>query len=476
MMLIDDVDLAPAEKDHIIQYLSTHHGLAPEEARTVIYDVERRSHEETDIPKAVMTACARCHNLARALSWRRSAADWKEFSNAHFLRYNAPAGEDVIAFLEKEAPLWTKEWTGWSSPAAGKNPAGRWLVTASVLGRIKYLGELQLEAAGPDGQFNTRAALQSVTDGTAFVRSGHGIMYGGYAWRGSSKGSNTAGSAPDDLSNEAREVLTISPDGSTAAGRWFWGQYQELGVDIKIQRGSSDGTLLGVDGTLLKTGSHLNRVRLLGEQFPPQISPGDLDFGTGIVVRRIVSHNSSEIVVDADVAVKAPAGKRNIAFRHSVLPAAVAVYDHVDYIKVVPESAMSAFAEVTRSRGYQQFEAIAYQNGPDGKRHTKDDIELAPVDVTWSMKIFYESDNARTEVVGSVSPTGLFIPAAESPKKNFDVWVIAQAKADKDEEGQPLAGKAYLVVTVPSYVFNGRRYVREFDRWVDDGPVGPAQR
>jgi len=25
-------------------------------------------------------------------------------------------------------------------------------------------------------------------------------------------------------------------------------------------------------------------------------------------------------------------------------------------------------------------------------------------------------------------------------------------------------------------VFNGRRYVKEFDRWVDDGPARPAQR
>jgi len=55
---------------------------------------------------------------------------------------------------------------------------------------------------------------------------------------------------------------------------------------------------------------------------------------------------------------------------------------------------MAAFGEQTRSRGYQQFEGDGYQNGPDGKRHSADDVELGPIDVTWSMKVFYESEAA----------------------------------------------------------------------------------
>ena len=49
------------------------------------------------------------------------------------------------------------------------------------------------------------------------------------------------------------------------------------------------------------------------------------------------------------------------------------------------------------------------------------------------------------------------------------------AKTEKGKDGKPLAGRSYLVVTVPVYVFNGRRYVRDFDRWVDDGPARPVQ-
>jgi quinohemoprotein amine dehydrogenase len=312
-------------------------------------------------------------------------------------------------------------------------------------------------------------------DGTTVVRSGHGIIYGSYAWRGLSKGS-TAASTPDDPSNEAREVTTSTPDELSADGRWFWGQYQELGFDIHIQRASTDATLLAIDRLSVKTGSLSQRIRLFGDRFPTQVLLSDINLGPGVAVRRIVSHNPKEIVADIDVARNAPIGKHKVSFGRSVLAGPLALYDRVDYIKVNPESATAAFGEPTRSRGYQQFEAIGYQNGPDGKRHTDDDVELGPVDATWSMKIFYESEDARTDLVGSVSPSGFFTPALDSPQNNFDVWVVAEAKTDRDQDGQPLVGKAYLVITVPFYVFNGRRYVRDLDHWVDDGPAMPAPR
>jgi hypothetical protein len=70
-----------------------------------------------------------------------------------------------------------------------------------------------------------------------------------------------------------------------------------------------------------------------------------------------------------------------------------------------------------------------------------------------------------------MSATGLLTPATTSPGNNFDVWVVATAKDEKDQNGKPLVGKGYLVVTIPAYTFNGHRYVRDLDRWVDDGPV-----
>jgi quinohemoprotein amine dehydrogenase len=234
-----------------------------------------------------------------------------------------------------------------------------------------------------------------------------------------------------------------------------------MGIDVKLQRASADPTLAGVDLPALKTSSQAQRIRLIGDNLPADVTAADLDFGSGVKVRRMVSHTPGEVVAEVDVAADAVPGKRDIALRRSILQNAISVYDRVDYIKVTPESALARLGSEAHPKGYQQFEAIAYQRGADGKPHTADDVELGPIDVTWSVEEFYSvySDDDK-DFVGTLSPTGFFTPASDgpNPKRKFsrnnygDVWVVATAKNEKDQDGKPLIGKAYLVVTVPMYI------------------------
>jgi len=485
MIRLNGLTLTPAEAKAIIKYLSTYHGLAPEEAKPVMYLAEKRIQDETIIPNDTLRgACANCHPLARPLSWRRSAEDWKLLANLHVALYpqadeafrlGINAGgfgdhekpgdvlpvDEALAYLGKTAPLHTPEWAAWRARMRAPKLAGRWLVSAKINGHGKYYGELEVEPGGADDEFTTRVKLVSVKDGSTLVRSGHSLVYAGYSWRGRSKGTSPAGSAPDDLSSEMREVMWVSPDQSQAEGRWFWGQYQEFGFDVKIQRASSEPTLLGVDRSALKAGSQAIRVRMIGDNLPAQIAAADLDLGSGVTVRRIVSHTPSEAVAEVDVAADAVLGKRDIAIRRAVLQSAIAVYDRVDYIKVVPESVVAGLGSQTHPKGYQQFEAIGYQRGADGKLHTADDVELGPVDVNWSVEEFYSvyGDDDK-DFVGTLSPTGFFTPASDgpNPKRKFsrnnygDIWVLATSKTDKGADGKPLVGKSYLVVTVPLYM------------------------
>src|SRR5262249_45168817 len=153
-----------------------------------------------------------------------------------------------------------------------------------------------VEPGAAEDQFTTRVKLESVKDGSTLLRSGQGMVYTGYSWRGRSKATGAAaGSAPDDLAQEMREVLWISPDQSQAEGRWFWGAYQECGIDVKLRRAGGEPALIGIDLYSLKTGSKAQRVRLIGDNFPRDVAPADLEFGAGVKVGRIVSHTPAQI-------------------------------------------------------------------------------------------------------------------------------------------------------------------------------------
>ncbi|HLK63189.1 MAG TPA: quinohemoprotein amine dehydrogenase subunit alpha [Bryobacteraceae bacterium] len=509
MVRLNGLTLEPAEAKLIVKYLSNSHGLAPEEAKPVMYMAEHRTLDEAIPNESVRATCMNCHALGRVFQWHRTRADWSLLADMHSALYQqaeaafrrngagrggataAPApggrggrggtaaGADAAAatpaatisldatldFLGTNYPLHTPEWASWRARMRTPRLAGKWLVAAHFPGHGRYYGELTItQGAAPD-EFTTTAKLQPVGGGPAITRTGTGLVYTGFSWRGRSKGTTLAANAvPDDPNREMREAIWISPDQTWGEGRWFWGEYQEFGVDVKLKRVTPEPTLLTLDRYSIKTGSEAQRVRILGNNLPAQIAPADLDFGSGLTVKSIVSHNAGEIVATVDVAKDAVTGKRDLVIGNAVLEGAIAVYDKVDYIKVLPEASMARLGGDEKSvhpRGYQQLEAVAYQRGEDGKLHTGDDIELGPVDVTWSVEEFYSvfGDDDK-EFVGTLNGNGLFTPSLDGPnpqrkfgRNNYgDVWVVATAKNEKDKEGKPLVGRSYLVVTVPTYI------------------------
>ena len=474
MVVLHGLSLTPAEARPIVRYLSSRHGLSPAEARTVLYDAERRFlRETTTIADPAVSACSKCHYIARPLSWRRSPAEWKRFIDAHASAYEFRPGDAAAPFLANVAPLHSVDFDNWYARSGVADVSGRWLVTASLPGRGRYYGEIRLDPAG-DGEFDTFVKLTSVADGSQLRRTGHIAVYGDSAWRGRSSGNPSArdtDATPDNPACEAREVMLISPDRAIIEGRWFWGQYQEFGFDVQLRRPPGGPVLTLVDRQSLKAGSQGARVRLFGDGFPAALNTGDLQFGAGINLRSIVSVTSQQVTAIVDVDSGASPGKRDVVLSGSVLPGALTVYDRVDYVKVTPDSAMASFNDPAHPRGYQPFEAIGYQRGPDGKLHTGDDLELGPVDAAWAVEVFHSPPGSRADFVGAMTPEGLLVPAARNPGNNFDVWVIATARSEVDLSGKPLVGKAYVVVTIPTYSMNGRQYVRDLDRWVDIGPA-----
>jgi quinohemoprotein amine dehydrogenase len=337
------------------------------------------------------------------------------------------------------------------------------LFTGYQAGRGKVMGEMVIEPGASEDEFTTNVKLTYLKDGSTATRSGKSVVYTGYSWRGRSTSKNATEPSPQAAGGvpaELRETMWIAPDQNEMEGRWFWGAYEEFGYDVTLHRANDGVTVTGTDVTMIKTGATAQKVKIYGDNFP-KLTTADIDFGTGVTIKRIVEQSAHQATVEVDVDAKAIVGKRDVAVRRTVAPNAIAVYDKIDFIKVSPDTALSRLGGEKFPKGYQQFEAIAYNNGPDGKPNTPDDVELGPVDAEWSVEEFYAvfGDDDK-QFVGAMSPTGFFTPAAEgpNPKRKFsrnnygDVWAVATYKGAQDKEGKPLTARSYLVVAIPLYV------------------------
>lgn len=483
MVKLNGAVVSPAEARSVIRYLGTYHGLAPEEAKPVMYLAEQRIQDETIIPSVDMRhACASCHAFAQPMSSRRSKREWALLQNMHIAlysqaeaQYNAPADvqpagqpegkkvkrrEIALDWLAKNATVNTPEWSAWAPRIRAPKLAGKWLVSASLPGHGRYIGEMTISPGADPEDFTTSTTLRSLDTGQTMTRDGAGIVYAGYSWRGRSGGGAAAGGQPDDPQAAARETLFFSPDQKTAQGRWYWGEYHEFGYNVSLVRETGGPALAGMSPAAAKTGSKGLEVHLFGANLPTDATAKDLDLGVGVTVTKIVSAKPGEIVATVDVARDAAPGLRDASVRGALLEKALPIYGKVDFLKVTPETALAHLGGIKFAKGYEQFDVVGYANGPDGKPNTPDDIALGPVDATWSVQEFptvtYDNDK---EFVGTLSPTGFFTPNVEgpNPKRRFsrnnygEVWVVATAKTEKDKFGNPLTGRAYLVVTVPTY-------------------------
>ena len=479
MVRLNGLSLTPDEAKQIVKYLSNNHGLAPDEARPAFYEAERRPEDEKIPDESLRATCVICHSLGRVLSERRTREEWDLLVNLHvglfpviafqgFYRFPQPPSaqappepdprhpvDKAIEYLAKTYPLTSAEWGAWHANMRPPRLEGRWLVEGYQIGRGRLFGEMTVERSSVEDEFTTKTSLKYLKDGDALGRTGRGIVYTGYSWRGRSSPST---GQPGDW----REAMFVSRDWASMEGRWFWGAYDEFGIDVKLRRITGQPILAGVDRPALKSPSRGLQITVYGADLPTDIKPAEIDFGPGVAVNRVVSASGRAVTVEVDVADKASNGLRDISLRRYFAPGAIAVYDKVDYIKVVPDAGMARLGGIKFPKQYQPFEAIAYNRGPDGKPQTADDISLGPVDADWSIDQFPDTFNDDDKnFVGSLDTHGLFTPSIEGPNPkrrrgvdNYgDVWIVASYKPkDAPGDSAPLKARAYLVVTVPLYV------------------------
>ena len=147
---------------------------------------------------------------------------------------------------------------------------------------------------------------------------------------------------------------------------------------------------------------------------------------------------------------------------------AIQVHDGVDRLEVTPRAGMARIGGAAFPKGHQPYDAIGWDDGPDGEPNTEDDLRLGRVPVSWSMEEYTATfDDDDIQYVGALGSDGIFTPAIDGPnpgrkgnRNNIgDVWVVA-TYADSGADpagGESLRARAHLIVTVPLYL--------KFDPW-----------
>jgi quinohemoprotein amine dehydrogenase len=294
-------------------------------------------------------------------------------------------------------------------------------------------------------------------------RTGQANVYTGFQWRGRS------GVSPNDDAG-LREVMFVDREWRTMEGRWFTGGYDEIGLDVRLERVTVEPRVLGTERTALRAGAAAQSFKIYGMNLDASLQPAQIDLGAGITVTGVTNATGDEATITVNVAANATPGARDLFVAGSSRPRALAVYDSIDAIKVTPTWAMARVGGVGFPKGLAQFEARAYDNGPDDRPDTPDDIDLGVVPARWTLEEFtatYDDDDVK--FVGQIdSESGLFTPNVDGPnparrgsRNNIgDVYAVATytPQGTDGKAAKTLRARAHLLVTVPLYM-----------RWEDPG-------
>ena len=476
MVELNGLKIEPAEAREVLKYLANNLGLAPEEARAASFEAEKRMIDYKYADKDTNEVCSKCHSMGRVISQRRSKGEWELLVAMHrgyyplsdfqaFRRGGPPRTEPgpdgrppdnrhpmdkAIPKLAEDLPLKTPKWSAWSANMRVPKLVGRWTFTGYQPGKGRYYGETVIKPGEKEDEAQTETRYVQVKTGETITRHGRALVYTGFQWRGRSFEGSTD-------KEGWREVMFLDRNQRELTGRWFTGGYEETGIDVTMARVGSDPMVLGLDRAALQTGG-VRTVQIYGANFPADLAAGAIDFGHGVAVKRVVSASPSLVKAEVEVAKDATLGPRDVSVAGVVREGAAMIYDRIDGIKVKPQAGMARVGGINFPKQYQQFEAVAFHNGADGKPDTKDDLNLGPVDVTWSIEEYTATyDDNDKDYVGTLDSNGLFTPNVDGPNVKRrgnannvgDVWVVATYKTP---EGKVLRARAHLLVTMPLYV------------------------
>jgi quinohemoprotein amine dehydrogenase len=456
MMVVHGVKLTADDRRKLVKHLADTQGLAPSETKGYRYILEKTPGVTDTGPTEMLTqTCGRCHSFARVALQRRDKADWLKLVHFHLGQYPTTeyqalardrdwwgiARTKAVDALAKRQPFTTPAWTEWRKR---KSPdlAGTWRIIGHQPGRGDYEGTLTVASKGHDTY--TVTTQLNYTNGRKIEQRGNAILYTGHEWRAGTRGND----------GRVRQVMSVSADGKTMRGRWFYRNNDVIGGSLTAVRMKGAGAqVLAVSPSYVKQGTSA-KITISGIKLGAK-----LNLGEGLSAK-VLEKRSNAIVVEVSASAKAPLGARAVTVGGASLADSLVVYDKVAAVKITPGQTI---ARVGGNRGPipkvpAQFEAVAYMAGPDGKAGTKDDVRIGVMPATWKVDNFDAGAKALKDATfaGRITPQGLFNPAGAgpNPKRRMgtnNVGNLAVIGTVKDG-ANAVSGKAQLFVTVQRFV------------------------
>ena len=468
MVRTHGVKLQPGEGAVLVKYLSDRYGLAPSEVEPFLYVLEKRNSTVTqpEIPKVIQGSCVQCHSYARIALQRRTPEMWKRIPDTKLALFvntenvTASSGllgdfwyteakKEVIPYLAKKYPFVSDAWSKWQA-APKPDYAGNWKVVGHDPGKGgDYTGQLTLRALGADryeGEFTHEFA-----DGATVSGKTTAIIYTGFQWRGVTQ---------FDGNKKQKEIFFAGEDGTTLKGRRLITERGDLGMDETLYKSGHGARILTVMPTAVKAGE-TQKVKLFGMNFPGSLTAEAVNLGEGMKVQSLSQAGDDTIIAEVVVERGAKIGPRPAKIAGVEGEPQLYVYKTIDYIRLSPEQAFARPGGVRAQKIFQQFEVIAYLNGKDGVKGTKDDVKLGRVGpAQWDVEEYIRrlnDDDAR--FVGTVDQAGLFTPADDGPNPQRhmsehnvgDVWVEAWYKPDGAK--RPMGARAFMLVMPEKFNF-----------------------
>ena len=456
MMIVHGVKLTADDRRKLVKHLADTQGLAPSETKGYRYILEKTPGVTDKGPTEELSQmCGRCHSFARVALQRRDKADWLRLVHFHLGQYPTAEyqalGRDrdwwgivqtkVVDALAKRQPFNTAAWTAWKNHKTA-SLAGAWRFVGHQPGRGDYEGTLTIAAKGKD-TYSVTTRLNYM-GGAKVERKGNAILYTGHEWRAGTRGKD----------GRARQVMSVSADGKTMQGRWFYRDNDVIGGTITAVRMKGAGTqVLAVSPGYVKQGGSA-KITISGTQLS-----ANLKLGAGLKAR-VLQKRSDALVVQVTASAKAPLGARAVTVGGTSLANGLVVYDKVAAVKIVPEQTI---ARVGGNRGPipkvpAQFEAVAYMAGPDGKAGTKDDVRIGVMPASWKVDNFDDTAKTMKDAIfaGRITQSGLFNPAGAGPNPKRPMSTNNAGNLSVigtvSDGGAKVSGKAHLFVTVQRFV------------------------